>query len=481
MTTSFKPIDWGQDFAKGDTKLRDYFVHFPEFSEVVDGSKRYVIGRKGAGKTAVIEKLRLEQDSDALKFNADITLRDFPLNDMQELADKSHSDKGRYVSAWMFIIYVELAKIISKDNGAGPSQAVMELKEFLSFNDLDSTLGFISTVEKLKSKKSKVSVLPKWAGGEVENGNTQTTRLSVHFRKIVSSLEGLLRQVQSESEYWLFVDELDEGYRAGAPSLRLILLALIRAIEDSSLAMKRSNLKFRPLLVLRTDIFDALEDNDLNKLDDFVVRLRWTSDDTSSEHSLMRIADERIRLQYPGIIDAWNEVTINQDNELPREVKSLWQYMTSRTFDRPRDLIKFLKYCSRHSKPDERLSFSTVKSAEADYSNWFRNEIRDEIHSYFPIWQECFQAISRLGLGKISEDSLVDELSQDEAIFTWMTSNSKSAKHIINLLFDFGILGYHEGRRWIFKHKDDDLTRKSGSDLIVHYGLYKKLRLRFGK
>ena len=36
MTYAFKSIDWGQDFAKGDVKLKDYFVHFPEFEEVQD-------------------------------------------------------------------------------------------------------------------------------------------------------------------------------------------------------------------------------------------------------------------------------------------------------------------------------------------------------------------------------------------------------------------------------------------------------------
>jgi hypothetical protein len=480
MTHAFKSIDWGQDFAKGDVKLKDYFVHFPEFEEVLSGAKRYVVGRKGAGKTAVIEKLRLEQESDAMKFNADITLRNFPLNDLMDLGDKSYTDKSKYVSAWLFIIYVELAKIISRDHGAGPAHTIDELRDFLATNQLDNDLGFIATVERLKDSRAKVSVLANWAGGEAESGRSQTIKLNVHYQKVVSALARLIGSVASESEYWIFVDELDEGYKAGATNIRLVLLALIRSIEDSVLSLRRSGLNFRPLLVLRSDIFDTLEDNDLNKLDDFVVRLRWISHEGTSQHSLLRIAEGRITAQYPDISErSWEAVVDNLDPKVPREVKSIWQYITSRTFDRPRDIVKFLKYCQRNTTGTGKLKFVEVKQAEALYSNWLRNEIRDEIHSYLPIWQECLQAISRIGTGKFSAARLKTEFEADHAIISW--ENSKyTIDQIIDLLFDFGIIGYFDGNRWIFKHKDDDLTRNKSADLIVHYGLYQKLRLRFG-
>lgn len=55
----------------------------------------------------------------------------------------------------------------------------------------------------------------------------------------------------------------------------IFFLSLLRAIEDMSIEFRDMNINFRPLLALRADIFDGLEDNDLNKLDDYVIRLKW--------------------------------------------------------------------------------------------------------------------------------------------------------------------------------------------------------------
>lgn len=50
---SFSDVDWGEDEAKNDESLERYFVEFPEYEKVLDGKKRYIIGRKGTGKSAI--------------------------------------------------------------------------------------------------------------------------------------------------------------------------------------------------------------------------------------------------------------------------------------------------------------------------------------------------------------------------------------------------------------------------------------------
>ena len=86
----------------------------------------------------------------------------------------------------------------------------------------------------------------------------------------------------------------------------------------------------------------SLEDNDLNKLDDYVLRLNWTTNEKSM-WSLKRIVEKRIEVAAKAknplysSSDYWALVADN--NTVP---KGLFQYICVLTFSRPRDIIKQL-------------------------------------------------------------------------------------------------------------------------------------------
>lgn len=477
-TLDFSSVDWGPDEAKGDQRLLDYFVLFPEFSSIRNGTYRYVIGRKGAGKTAIIERVRLETRDDPLTFHSSLSLREFPVHEFRDLRDKNYRDKSQFVSAWLLLLYVEVAKLITKDNGAEPRELVDDISAFLSANGLSNNVGFTQTVSTLRKTDHKLKVSAKWIEGETASGSQTQSQAIVHYQKVVELLCSKIETIHSSSHYWIFMDELDEGYRAGDPGLRLILLALLRAVEDSAIKLRFSGITYRPLLVLRSDIFDRLEDNDLNKLDDHVLRLRWHSKDDNDIYSLRKVVNARINASLPNLKgDAWERIANERDSKIPDGVNSLWSYMANRTYERPRDIIKFLKYCQKKSGRGK-LTFESVKAAEIEYSDWLYREIRDEIHSYLPCWRESLQCITRVGTGKIKTAEYKSHLESDGAIKKWFDDEGGSVEKITETLFDFGVIGnLDESRRWLFKYKDYDLAWNPEMDLIVHWGLHKKLRL----
>lgn len=475
---NFTSVDWGPDEAKGDTKLLDYFFLFPDFESVKNGSYRYVIGRKGSGKTAIIERIRLEKEDDPLNFYSSLSLRSFPVQEFRHLKDKNYRDKSQFVSAWLLLLYVELAKLIAKDNGAEPRETVEEIAAFLQINGLSENIGFTETVSTLRKTENKLKISAKWIGGESLSGTHIQSQATVHYQQVVDILCSKIRSISSSSEYWIFMDELDEGYRAGDEALRLLLLALLRAVEDSAINLKDVNFKYRPLLVLRSDIFDRLEDNDLNKLDDYILRLKWRALDNDNVFSLRKVVDERIKASIPDIEgDVWEAIADDNDPQLPSPVPSLWSYLANRTYERPRDIIKFLKFCKKKAGKGP-LNLESVKAAEIDYSNWLYNEIRDEIHSYLPCWREALHCITRVGTGKISTSDYYAHLEKDIEVKNWIDAEGKTYGMITEILFDFGVIGNLDKKsRWLFKYKDQDLAWNPDMDLIVHWGLHKKLRI----
>ena len=254
----FFSIDWGPDEAKGDKHLKDYFVEIPEYKDIKDGRFRYIVRRKGSGKTAILEKILIDSDSDPLSFSSSLSLRNFPLNYIRELRDRSFRDKSQFVPVWQFLILVELSKLILQDNGSRPSDAVEEIKIFLASNSFINSVGFVDTIQTLKKNQARVKILPSWMSLEGTHERSNTATIPIHFQQVTDILLNKLSLVNSESHFYFFMDELDEGYRSGDSGLRLILLALLRATEEIALHFESKYLKVYPIVALRSDIFDPL-------------------------------------------------------------------------------------------------------------------------------------------------------------------------------------------------------------------------------
>ena len=471
---SFSDIDWGEDEAKNDDSLERYFVEFPGFNEVLEGKKRYIIGRKGTGKTAILQKIRLQSCSDPLSFYADISLRDFPLNDFKSLGDRSLQDKSKYVSAWKFILLMEFAGLIIQDNSIVEFDVLEALKSLIDQN-FPNGISVTETIKTLNNNQNKISILTSFLSGEFNVEHSTEALSRIHYNSAVKTLENLLSKVSTESYFYLLIDELDEGYRVKNSNLNLVILSLLRASDELFNTFKKTNVKCIPVVALRSDIFDSLEDNDLNKLDDFVLRLNWTTDE-KKEWSLKQIAEKRIaavvRQKYPDdtFEDYWS--LIADDASAP---KGLWQYICALTFSRPRDVIKLLKYCSGVS----RLTFADVQKNEAKYSDWFYREFRDEVQSFLSCWKGALNCISEVAQGKEKIEVLIERFEENDEVRTWCSENKRLPIDVLKILFDYSVIGCINDRgRWIFKYKDDYFEfMPSYLYYCVHYGFCRKLRI----
>ena len=477
-SNDFWSVHWGPDEAKGDDKLNSYFIEIPEYNGIKNGEFRYIIGRKGTGKTAIIEQLTNEISARHDCLYKYLSLKNFPIQALRGMKDRTQGNKSQFVPIWSFLILTELCKLLVKDEGISDYQNVKELHLFIKRNFPNNELGFSETVRKLESQHNKVAILSKWIGVEVANSESEEKYIDVHFQKVTEILIDYIRRINTTCKFYIFFDELDEGYSAGDKSLNLLLLALLRAVENVHIELKES-IQLRLVLALRSDIYENLEDNDLNKLDDYLVNLRWTTE-SKSRYSLYDLVNARInasiRVNEP--LDAWNCITINKDRGLPTSVKSVWDFIYNRTFERPRDIVKYMKICARF-KNQGRLPFEVVKTAEIQYSEWFYKEFRDEIQSHLSVWQEATQSMIKLGKGIFKLDDIKTEMDKDSSIRSFLQDNNKSHEDILEVLFDFGLIGnYSNSNRWFFKYKDHDLPFNRDHQLMIHFGFTRKFRIR---
>lgn len=478
FSLSFSEVNWGEDEAKNDETLGSYFVEFPGYEEILKGKKRFIIGRKGTGKSAILQKLRLDFESSPISFYADISLRDFPLGDFKSLGDRGQQDKAKYVSAWKFLLLLEIANLLVKDNSVEESIELEMVRKILKDN-FPEGFSMPDTIRALRQNENKISVLTSIISGEYSQKTSTEVVAQVHYNKAVKTIEELLLRIHSNSTFALLIDELDEGYQAKNTNTKLVILSLLRAADEIYNTFKKSPFSCIPILALRSDIFDSLEDNDLNKLDDYVLRLNWTTDE-NSRWSLKQIAEKRIeatvKAKHPefSVTDYWSLVAVNNSVE-----NGLWQYLCVLTFSRPRDIVKLLKYCSSTIK-GSKLTLSDVQAVEGDYSNWFYREFRDEAQSFLACWKGALNCISEIARGKAKVDLLVERLNGNDEVKKWCVENNKTSLDVVKTLFNYSVIGcINENGRWIFKYKDDYFEfMPSYPYYCVHYGFCRKLRIQ---
>lgn len=476
----FSDVNWGSDIADGDYGLGNYFVEYPGFSEVLTGDYRYIIGRKGAGKSAILQRIKILSEEKQNIFCVPISLKNFPINEFRSMGDPRYRDKSKYVSAWKFLIEIELAKLITSDCSVENNTAKDQLSEFLNRNLLDG-VGMVDTITTLKEKSNKISVLLNWISGDFSNKNSEQRTASVHYQLAENALEKLLYSINSGSKYYILSDDLDEGYKDNDSNLKLVILSLLRANEEIALFFQSSRVNCFPIAALRSDIFDNLADNDLNKLDDYILRLNWSIDE-DGQQSIKRIVENRMmysfKCKYPeektktSIV--WN--TIFDEGSAS---KGLWKYISIHTFDRPRDVIKMLKYCQKQNTCITQLSLEDVKNIEIKYSGWLYREFRDEVQSFLPCWKSILNCLTEISYGKEKISRLKEVLESNNEILNWMQENKKDTSYIVQTLFNYSVIGcINDKGRWLFKYKDLDLElMPSYVYYCVHYGFSKKLRI----
>jgi len=72
--------------ARDDDSLR-YFYETDEIKRILSGSKNFVIGRKGTGKTAIAEHILRSKPNESLVTK--MSFKNFPWNKIYELEDRN--------------------------------------------------------------------------------------------------------------------------------------------------------------------------------------------------------------------------------------------------------------------------------------------------------------------------------------------------------------------------------------------------------
>lgn len=395
-----KNDDIGAAAAEDDVHfLSKCFIDNGELEYLYDceNPKRIVVGRTGAGKTALLteiqesrkETINLSPHSLSLNYIANNTVIRF-------FEDVGVNLSPFYGLLWRHIIVVDLLKAKYKiRTEASHRDCMMRLRRLLSKDHIkEQAVDYLEkwgnkfwlTTEKRmhelteRIEKSLAGTLNagskrfefSGAGARnlsiaekhaiIERGKQAVSEVQV---RELENLIGVLDDViftDKQQQYFITIDTLDEEWADDRIRFRLI-----KSLIDTVRRFRRlSNVKI--ILSLRLDLLDKVLHSTQDpgfqeeKYESLYLYVRWTP------RQLKDLIEQRLNLL---VKRRYTKRKIDFEDLFPDQVdgKKAIDYIISRTFLRPRDMIMFVNDCILLSEGRPSFTAHIIKRAEEEYSH----------------------------------------------------------------------------------------------------------------
>jgi hypothetical protein len=395
-----KGINLGSADAESDSEfLAGCYVDagYMDILEDTSNSQCIVLGRTGAGKTALLTQFRKGTDHVREIAPETLSLNYITNSNVLQFFEEAgvHLDLY-YKLLWEHIIAVELLKLkfeiynesrqkdflsfvgnfLARDKQK--ERALKYLQDWGSKFWEESEYRVKEFTRKLEDSLraeagASASGLNFSVGGASSLSEEQKADVITHGRRVVNKVQiddlhqiiNLLKEDvfhDKQNRYYLVIDRLDENWVEDR-----IKLKLLRALIDAVRAFRQvQNVKV--IVGLRYDLLHSVLAKTLGpgfqteKYVSLYLPLKWSRDD------LGRILDQRVKFmfkrQYSGQhVDLADILPSNQMSQ-----RKPLDYILDRTFLRPREAILFMNECIRQSAGQARINTTTIRQAESAYS-----------------------------------------------------------------------------------------------------------------
>lgn len=475
-------LDWinvGKLAAERDDHLSEYFFDNGVLSKVLESATSFlVLGRKGAGKTAVFNFLQqnpsryLSRDDKLVS----LTFEDYKWNVHALLQNPHAAESLAYKDSWRFVMYVEALSAMADwaaETGVNLPKSAANARKIISQLFDSPTPSIYQLVGKKLLSLSRVR-LPSLgvaleegaieASGDVGEVSFEEIKGEKTLQEALSNnISGLIEILERAVEdccglgcrVFICLDRVDEAWDDVSFNVSRRVIAGLVSAADSVTSKCRGQI--RPVVFLREDIFEVLSLNDLNKLrEDCGALLHW------DHESLYRMILERVNFYARENAEApVPEVDDLFDKREMRQRARPSTYLLRRTMMRPRDLISFLgrviesmkeaaadPFADLKPEPSATLSTDAIYDAEPGYSEWLINEIIDEWGVQNPAIRTYFNVIRAHGSTNITRDEFASELARQEG-----DVSPQAIDDALRFMFDNSIIGFKVGQSAIWRFK----------------------------
>jgi hypothetical protein len=500
--------------------LNRLFVRTSALDQLCEPSTFFLVGEKGAGKTAYAVYL---QNNDYRHTLASLRyIRETEYAKFVELKQAKHLTLSDYTNIWRVIIYLLLAQTIKSRETGKPGWL-----ESAKFRSLTAAIDayyrnafspeIIYAIRFAEESEITAQLLSQFAtagGTEKESMSFTQNQFQTNLLYIQRQFEDALRSVKLTHSHVLFIDGIDIRpgsipYDVYLECIKGLANAVWAANNDFFANIRDPKGRLRVVLLVRPDIFDSLGlQNQNSKLRDNSVVLNWLTTYTEYRDSpLFLMADRVLSFQQPEQCqqgEAWDHyfpfdaTNLTSAQAHPSSFISLLRY----SMYRPRDVLATLAVLKDDFIEQHRSATDVFKATDfldpmftRKYSDYLLGEVKDHLSFYFPAndWHMFLKFFHFLdGRWSFSYEEYLSAYGEFEA-FLRRNKERKPAfaatpDHFLQFLFDLAILCYvadsdSEDERffgWCFRERTaTNIAPKVRTHVRyrVHFGLRKALEV----
>lgn len=516
----------GEPDAESDEQfLSNCFIDTGDYETLVDcdNPRRIIVGRTGAGKSALIQHLIRNEENIIEISPENLSLNYISNSDVVSILEKAGVKLDLfYTLLWKHVFATELLKkkfhlaneektkswfsnflpsLKKKDQSKQRAleylkdwgdkfwqeteYRVKEVTQKLE-NEINAKLGIeISGLKSQLANNQKISEEQKI---EVIH-KAQRVVNNIQIKALSDVMSLLAEDVfnDNQQKYYIVIDKLDENWVDNELRYRLIR-SLIETVKDY-----RKITSVKIIVALRLDLLQSVFEHTRDagfqeeKYQALLLHLNWNSS------QLEKMLDERI-----------GKLVREQYTNTPIKLRTLFppligrenfiDYLFNRTLYRPRDAIAFVNECIRRSEGQGQVTVQTVREAEREYSAQRIDSLAYEWFVQYPKLKDYMALLERMPMTfklstiskeKVEAFSLAYAIDGEgdhdpviRAAFTFINSTAANPHAfliaLVKVLYKVGVLGIKPdgftGQLWVqtSERMPSDGQIKPGSTVYVH-------------
>ncbi|PQK77173.1 DNA repair protein [Pantoea ananatis] len=383
-----------------------------------------IVGRTGAGKSALLYKVSTSVENYKKIDPNDISVKFLEHSDIIQFMDKLGVNLDLfYKMLWRHILIIELVRLRYKIRNEEENENFFRgLVERFNRDDIKQKAisyfrewgdkFWLNTDEQLKQITKKLEDETKMslgfkhvgvdvsASGASKLSDEQKIDITQRASQVVSSLQ--IKQLNEmlemlaeysfkdpQKHYYLLIDQLDEDW-ADTNTRCKFIRALIEEVKGF-----RKIRHIKILVALRKDLIDMVFDKTRGagfqeeKYESYILQIQWDNDE------LVDLVQKRVKETFRRVYTK-DQVKITDIFPEARKVahgKSAMEYILERTLLRPRDILQFINETFKVGFDKDKITWTLIHEAEKTYSEKRLRSLKEEWGETYPSFEDTVEIL----------------------------------------------------------------------------------------
>jgi hypothetical protein len=470
-------IDLGDVAAENEIKaLSSYFVPTGQYNEAKNGHARLVVGRKGAGKTAIFYGVRAAYKPSKSHLVLDLKPEGHQFTKLREAVLKELSpglQEHVLTAFWNYLLLMEIAhKVVVEDSKS--SYRDTRIRD--AYKQVEQAYGSQSSAEEGDFSERLLALVDdivkrRGAVGQIA-GTSEVTQIvyAQDIKPLNDALSEYLNLTRKD-DIWLLFDNLDKGWPIS--DVRMEDIAILKSLLEATRKLQRQfesrHVDFHVVVFIRNDIYQHLLLDPADRGKDTAVVIDWNDPEVFKEILRRRIV---LSTELAGTFeDLWG---IFFESHVRGEES--FSYILSRTLMRPREVIRFTRDCidTAINRGHTAVNESDILHTERTYSNTALIEISMELKDVSSDYADVPYAF--IGCCTVLPKADLENRLKKANV------RPEKVGSVIDLLLWFGFLGivvYPDEERYSYQFQHD-LKRMLGGVAEYSYCIHPGFREALG-